>query len=106
MGRRMGTCNPVWLEALLGNDDPLVPGDLPGQLPGNQQGEGGITGLDDLRHKWSALEQRWTGHLAALTPEATIAFAVGEACPIEHQIPPIPARLLKFQGPSAFPRCR
>jgi uncharacterized damage-inducible protein DinB len=38
----------VWLEALLGNDDPLLPGDLPGKLPGKQQGEGGITGLDDL----------------------------------------------------------
>src|SRR6185295_1152271 len=32
----------VWLEALLGNDDPLMQGDLPGKLPGNQQGEGGI----------------------------------------------------------------
>ena len=60
----------VWLEALLGNDDPLVQGDLPGKLPGNQQGEGGITGLDDLRQKWSALEQRWIGHLASLTPPA------------------------------------
>ena len=60
----------VWLEALLGNDDPLLQGDVPGRLPGNQQGEGGITGLDDLRQKWSALEQRWTGYLAALTPES------------------------------------
>jgi len=60
----------VWLEALLGNDDPLIQGDLPGKLPGNQQGEGGITDLDDLRHKWSALEQRWSGYLASLTPES------------------------------------
>src|SRR5262245_16112950 len=60
----------VWLEALLGNDDPLVRGDLPGKLPGNQQGEGGITGLDDLRQKWAALERRWAGYLEALTPEA------------------------------------
>jgi uncharacterized damage-inducible protein DinB len=58
----------VWLEALLGNDDPLVQGDLPGKVPGNQQGEGGITGLDDLRQKWAVLEQRWTGYLATLTP--------------------------------------
>jgi uncharacterized damage-inducible protein DinB len=58
----------VWLEALLGNKGFLVPGDLPGKIPGNQQGEGGITGLDDLRQKWSALEQRWIGYLAALTP--------------------------------------
>ena len=60
----------VWLEALLGNDDPLIQGDLPGKLPGNQQGEGRITDLDDLRHKWSALEQRWNGYLASLTPES------------------------------------
>jgi uncharacterized damage-inducible protein DinB len=60
----------VWLEALLGNEDPLIQGDLPGKLPGNQQGEGGITDLDDLRHKWIALEQRWDGYLASLTPES------------------------------------
>jgi uncharacterized damage-inducible protein DinB len=58
----------VWLEALLGNEGFLVPGDLPGQIPGNQKGEGGITGLNDLRQKWSALEQRWIGYLASLTP--------------------------------------
>src|SRR5262249_33532527 len=60
----------VWLEALHGNEAFLVPGDLPGKLPGNQQGEGGITGLADLRLKWSSLEQRWVGYLAALTPAA------------------------------------
>src|SRR5215471_1955441 len=60
----------VWLEALLGHDDALVPGDLPGQLPGNQQGQGGITGPDDLRQKWSALEQRWAGYLVTLTSES------------------------------------
>ena len=48
-----------------------MPGDLPGKLPGNQQGEGGITDLDDLRQKWSALEQRWVGYLAI--PDARIA---------------------------------
>lgn len=60
----------VWLEALLGNDDPLLPGDLPGKLPGNQQGEGGVTDLDDLRHKWTALDQRWSTYLASLTPQS------------------------------------
>jgi uncharacterized damage-inducible protein DinB len=60
----------VWLEALLGNDDPLLPGDVRGKLPGNQQGEGGLTGLDDLREKWLAQERRWVGYLAALTPES------------------------------------
>lgn len=60
----------VWLEALLGRDDALVPGDLPGKLPGNQQGEGGIAGLADLREKWASLEQKWLSYLAALTPES------------------------------------
>ncbi len=60
----------VWLGALLGDDDPLVPGDVRGKLPGNQQGEGGITGLGDLREKWSTLEQRWVGYLASLRPDA------------------------------------
>jgi uncharacterized damage-inducible protein DinB len=60
----------VWLEALLGNDDPLIQGDLPGKLPGNQQGVGGITSLDDLREKWIALEKRWSDYLASLTPES------------------------------------
>jgi uncharacterized damage-inducible protein DinB len=60
----------VWLEALNGNEAFLVPGDLPGKLPGNQLGEGGIAGLDDLRQKWSALEQRWVGYLTDLTPAA------------------------------------
>jgi uncharacterized damage-inducible protein DinB len=60
----------VWLEALLGNDDPLVQGDLPGKIPGNQQGQGGISGPEDLRQKWSALEQRWAGYLASLTSES------------------------------------
>jgi uncharacterized damage-inducible protein DinB len=60
----------VWLEALLGNEAFVVPGDLAGKIPGNQQGEGGIAGLDDLRQKWSALEQRWSGYLASLTPPA------------------------------------
>jgi uncharacterized damage-inducible protein DinB len=59
----------VWLEGLLGNDDPLVQGDLPGKIPGNQEGKGGIVGLDDLRQKWSALEKRWAGYLGSLTPE-------------------------------------
>lgn len=60
----------VWLDALQGNEMAVFPGDLPGKLPGNQQGEGGITGLDDLQQKWSALEQRWVGYFITLTPTA------------------------------------
>jgi uncharacterized damage-inducible protein DinB len=58
----------VWLEALLGNEEFLVPGDVPGKLPGNQLGEGGVTDLADLSLKWSELEKRWTGYLAGLSP--------------------------------------
>ncbi len=60
----------VWLEALLGNEEFLVPGDLPGKIPGNQQGEGGVTDLADLRLKWSKLEERWAGYLAGLSSAA------------------------------------
>jgi uncharacterized damage-inducible protein DinB len=60
----------VWLEVLLGNEEFLVPGDLPGRLPGNQQGEGGVTDLADLRLKWSELEKRWAGYLAGLSSAA------------------------------------
>jgi uncharacterized damage-inducible protein DinB len=60
----------VWLEALLGNDDPVVRGDLPRQIPGNQLGEGGIATLDELRREWTQLEGRWKRYLAELSPEA------------------------------------
>jgi uncharacterized damage-inducible protein DinB len=60
----------VWLGALLGNDETVVPGDLPGRIPGNQLGEGGINEVDDLRQKWSELEMRWVAYLKSLTPEA------------------------------------
>ena len=59
----------VWLEALLGTEDFLVPGDLPGKLPGNQEGEGGVTDLADLRAKWAALDGRWAAYLASLSAE-------------------------------------
>jgi uncharacterized damage-inducible protein DinB len=58
----------VWLEALLGNDDPVVKGDLRRQIPGNQLGQGGIATLDELQREWTALEQRWQHYLANLAP--------------------------------------
>lgn len=57
----------VWLEALLGIEDSVAPGDLPGKLPGNQLGEGAIADLDELRQKWSDLEQKWSQYLSSLT---------------------------------------
>lgn len=59
----------VWLEVLLGNDDPVLPGDEPGKLPGNQQGEGGITSFGDLKERWADLTSRWDSYFAGLTPE-------------------------------------
>lgn len=60
----------VWLEALLGDEDPLLQGDLPGKLPGNQQGDGRIETLDELRTLWTGLEQRWSNYLTVLTSES------------------------------------
>lgn len=74
----------VWLEALLGNDDPLVQGDLPGRIPGNQMGEGGIASIDELREKWEGLQQRWNSYLADLSPSSLddpvfkFAFSTGK----------------------------
>ncbi len=60
----------VWLETLLGNEEFLTPGDLPGKLPGNQQGQGAIADLAELRLKWTELEKRWTAYVANLSPAA------------------------------------
>ena len=60
----------VWFESLQGNEEAVVPGDMPGKLPGNQLGEGGITDLAELRRKWEALERRYTDYLAGLSPES------------------------------------
>jgi uncharacterized damage-inducible protein DinB len=60
----------VWLEALLGDDDPLLPGDRAGALPGNQQGEAAMTSLDELASNWEALHGRWDDYLAGLRDEA------------------------------------
>lgn len=57
----------VWLEALLGNPAPVLPGDLPGALPGNQRGTGGIRSLEELTEQWAQLEQRWIAYLETLT---------------------------------------
>ena len=60
----------VWLEALLGNEEPLTPGDVPGRLPGNQEGGDAIARFDELRQRWHTLELRWTTYLDALQAEA------------------------------------
>ncbi|MBC8355228.1 MAG: DinB family protein [Planctomycetes bacterium] len=60
----------VWLEALLGNEDPLLPGDVRGKLPGNQDGELAIASLDELASKWGALDRRWNEYLSHLASES------------------------------------
>ncbi|WP_373653529.1 DinB family protein [Schlesneria sp. DSM 10557] len=60
----------VWLGALSGDDAAVAPGDVAGQLPGNQLGEGRMTRLDDLVARWQDLDRRWDSYLATLTPES------------------------------------
>ncbi len=57
----------VWIEALQGNENPLLPGDVPGQLPGNQQGDDAIASLDELASRWQELDRRWSDFLVTLT---------------------------------------
>ena len=56
----------VWLEAMLGNDDPLLSGDVRGKLPGNQEGEGKIASFEELQSRWGRLDQRWSDYLSRL----------------------------------------
>lgn len=60
----------VWLEALTGNEEPLLPGDERGKLPGNQEGEGAIASLDELASRWQALDQRWNEYLSSLDDDS------------------------------------
>lgn len=59
----------IWLEALLGNESPVMPGDVPGKLPGNQDGEGAIQSLDELASRWEELDRRWNVYLDTLTDD-------------------------------------
>jgi uncharacterized damage-inducible protein DinB len=56
----------VWLEALLGDQRPVAPGDLADKLPGNQEGQRPISSLDELCEKWTQLDERWTRYLETL----------------------------------------
>jgi uncharacterized damage-inducible protein DinB len=60
----------VWLGALLGDESPLAPGDVPGQLPGNQLGDPPIASIAELKERWTQLESRWSNYLQQLAPEA------------------------------------
>ncbi len=56
----------AWLAALEGNEDPVLPGDRPDGLPGNQEGEGGISSIEELRAAWAEVDVRWRDYLAEL----------------------------------------
>ena len=60
----------VWLEALLGNENPLTPGDANGKLPGNQEGEAAMQTLSDLQRRWSELDRRWEAYFAELDADS------------------------------------
>ena len=60
----------IWLEALIGNEDPLAPGDAPGQLPGNQAGKDAATSLPELSARWNELNQRWHDYLNELSVDS------------------------------------
>lgn len=57
----------IWLETLLGDEDPTVPGDLPRMIPGNQQATGAITTFEELCEKWAVLDRRWSEYLQTIT---------------------------------------
>jgi len=57
----------VWLAALQGDETPVAPGDAPDKLPGNQEADGAIASLSELRSHWSELDRRWQDYLQALT---------------------------------------
>lgn len=57
----------VWLETLLGDEFPTLPGDIPGKLPGNQEATGAIASFAELQEKWKALDARWSDYLQVLT---------------------------------------
>ena len=59
----------VWLEALLGNESPLLPGDALGKQPGNQQAEGAMGSMDELIARWQEVDSRWNAYLTGLTDE-------------------------------------
>lgn len=65
----------VWLATLNGDEAPLTPGDAEGNLPGNQGGDGAMQSVDELRNRWSELDESWQAYLCNLT-EADLEDAV------------------------------
>jgi uncharacterized damage-inducible protein DinB len=57
----------AWLAALNGDEDPVLAGDRPDGLPGNQEAEGGLKSLAELRAAWAKVDADWNEYLAKLT---------------------------------------
>ncbi|MCG6156393.1 DinB family protein [Rubinisphaera margarita] len=57
----------IWLEALDGNDSPVMPGDRPDRRPGNQQGEDALRSLDELITRWEQFDARWLALFERMT---------------------------------------
>ena len=73
----------IWLEILLGNESPSMPGDLPNELVGNQLAEDGMRTMQELTQRWTILESRWNEYLATLTVEE-LARSIGKASSSSH----------------------
>ncbi len=57
----------AWLAALGGNESPVLPGDRPDGLPGNQEVAGGVNSLAELRAAWTQVDRQWNDYLETLT---------------------------------------
>ena len=62
----------VWLKTLGGDETALFPGDRPGRLPGNQEGEGAIASLEELAARWRVLDAEWQQTLEAISPDSLL----------------------------------
>ncbi|MFO0905214.1 MAG: DinB family protein [Pirellulales bacterium] len=60
----------IWLRALQGDENPQLPGDLPGRVVGNQQGDGAIASLMQLVQKWTDLQSDWVRYLSGITDDS------------------------------------
>lgn len=59
----------VWLATLEGDEQPVVPGDDPNKLPGNQERDNAIATLPELCSLWLQLDERWNAYLQDLTAD-------------------------------------
>ena len=58
----------IWLEIVMGNPNPIMPGDLPGRLVGNQLADDGMRSMAELTANWAELDARWRQYLSELQP--------------------------------------